>query len=120
MQAQIEIRSRNVKGVPEFPYKGYAQHLFIIYTDSAEKEIVLRGGPGKGNTLLDDLKVIKVPYGEKVNSGKPSVDFINNAPSQIIATGTDEEIQAYVDKMWVRAEENCLAWRSLSVTKNIR
>ena len=33
-EATIEIRSRNVDGVPYIPTQGDAQHLFIIHTDS--------------------------------------------------------------------------------------
>jgi hypothetical protein len=60
-EARIEIRTRDVKGVPYVPTQGDAQHLFIIYTDSQGKETILRGGPETGSSIAmfkDNLKIV--------------------------------------------------------------
>ena len=88
-QAQIEIRTRDVKNVPLD-----VQHLFIIHTDSNGKETVLRGGPD-----TNMLKITQDPY------TIAHVDWVENAPSVVIATGTDAKMQALVDKIWSRAQE---------------
>ena len=54
--------------------------------------------------IKDDLKIINASYDENHKHLFPG-DYIKNAPSIIIATGTDEQIQILFDKMWARAEE---------------
>lgn len=99
MQAKIEIRSRDVKGVPNVPVKGKVQHLYIIHTDTFGRETVLRGGPESDNMVVGDLFVSQSEY------TKSNIDWAENTPSQVIAVGTDAEMQAYVDKMWARGQE---------------
>jgi hypothetical protein len=96
--SKIEIRARDVKGFPYIPFKGNAQHLFIIYTDILGQEFILRGGPDT-NKITGDLKISMETY------TKSNVDWAENAPSIILAKGADQYMQNLVNKMWARAEE---------------
>ena len=92
-EAKIEIRTRDVKGVPYIPGKGDAQHLFIIHTDSAGNQKILRGGPVDGNMLFGNLEITSDSYTQA------NVDWVQNNPSVILATGTDAEMSAKMDEM---------------------
>ncbi|WP_039455438.1 hypothetical protein [Candidatus Jidaibacter acanthamoebae] len=100
-QASIEIHTKDVSGVPYIPFKGDAQHLFIVYIDSTGKKTALRGGPETNNPInafIGDIKITNDNYNEN------HVDWSPNAPKIEIASGTDAEMQALVDKMWAKAE----------------
>jgi hypothetical protein len=97
-QAKIEILTRDVKRVPYVPFKGDAQHLFIVYTNAEGRKEIIRGGPHT-NMLTGDLKITSDHY------TLSHVDWSQNSPSTIIATGSDTEMQILFDKMWKRAEE---------------
>ena len=111
-QARIEIRTRDVEFFPHvFKFfndriggesKGAPQHLFVIHIDSNGKETLIRGGPSK-SMLWDDIEIVKAPY--EIIDGKPCMDYVQNAPSVVIAKGTDDQMQVLFDKMWSRAQE---------------
>lgn len=102
--AKIEVWTRDVKVPFEIPILGKGQHLFIIHTNSGGDRTILRGGPQNDNMLLDNIKIIQSPY-TKFIDGKQVYDWFPDAPRIIIAEGTDEEMQALVDKMWTKAQE---------------
>jgi hypothetical protein len=65
-QAQIEIRSRDVKVAG--PLFG-SQHLFIIHTDSNGQETIIRGGHETDTPFAmftDDLKIVTSKYKEEL------------------------------------------------------
>jgi Ca2+-binding RTX toxin-like protein len=99
--AKIEIKSKPIPGSERLG-KFAPHHLFIIYTDSLGQEIALRGGPGtpdfKG-AFLGNIKVTKQKYDNN------HIDYYKDAPAMIIATGTDAEMQSYVDKMQERGKK---------------
>lgn len=92
-QAKIEVRVKDAGGTA-----GIFQHLFIIHTNSEGKETLLRGGLGASGVFVGNIRVIKQDYTEGV------IDWVKNAPRSIIATGTDAEMQSYVDKMWAEGQ----------------
>jgi hypothetical protein len=99
---KIEIRARDVKGVPYIPSVGDAQHLFIIYSNDKNEKFIIRGGPENGHELYDDLHIVNSPYTEQFEHLFPD-DFVENSPSVVIATGADAKV--LFDKMWNKAQE---------------
>jgi|GEM_PF-4795539 hypothetical protein len=86
--------------------------MFILITDSQGQQTIIRGGPEKEgmlHMLMDDLKIVKQPYQANLEPLFPNDYFSPNKLPQLphitIATGTDAEINAYVEKMWQRAQE---------------
>lgn len=92
--ATIEIFARDVKGFGIFG----AQHLFIIFTNDNGQKFIIRGGPENGHEFYDNLNIINTPYKKQFENLYPN-DFIEGNPSTTIFTGTDEQVQAYMDKM---------------------
>jgi LysM repeat protein len=99
-KAKIEIYSRDVHGTA-----GIAQHLYIVHTNSKGEQTVLRGGPKGSNfasMLKDDLHITKNLYNKGHVDHPQFLGIVH--PSTEIYSGTDAQVQAYVDKMWQRAE----------------
>lgn len=82
---------------------GLVQHLYIISTDSQGHKKILRAGPetNKGSGMLtDDLKVIYTDYIEE-NRELLGEDLKRENRTKVYTiTGTDEEVQGKMDKMW--------------------
>jgi hypothetical protein len=106
--ATIEIRSKYVLGEKITKYA--PQHLYIIHKDSSGKETILRGGTGLA--LVDDLHIVVCEYtydNRKAHKDwdlglKPDKTGIPTHLRKVVTTGSDEQIQSYVNKMWQRAE----------------
>ena len=94
---KIEVCARVVKGASCVPFVGDVYHLFIIYTDDKNDKFIIRGGPENGHELYDNILVIKSPYIKQFRH-LFSNDFVENAPSVVIAQGSDSK--ALFDKMW--------------------
>lgn len=108
--ARIDIRARDVDIVGSFTG---AQHLFIIFTSSDEREkTIIRGGTktNRPNAMLkDDLIIIKSPYEEQFKHLFPGDYIVGNPSRTIFPVGdehaTDDQMKMHMDKMWARAEE---------------
>jgi hypothetical protein len=98
--ATIEIRSRDVDIAGLFG----AQHLFIIFTDNKDIKTIIRGGPEHNNMFLDNILIINSEYNKENKHLYPG-DLIEGNPSTVIFTGSDVEMQNYMDQMWSKAEE---------------
>ena len=87
--ATIEIKSKPLGF-------GFADHMYIVYTNDAWERKVLRGGPDGSDIegfLIGDILVQNVLY----QNGAPDWDSDNSDPHQTIFSGTDAEMQSKID-----------------------
>lgn len=96
-EAKIEVFAKDVS----YTF-GIAQHLYVLHTNSKGIQITYRGGPKHDQMHKDDLQITKIPFDQYHIDYPKTKDTIH--PSAILARGSDEEIQKYVDKLWAKAE----------------
>lgn len=73
------------------------QHLFILFTRENGEKIILRGGPEFGRETYDNIRAVVLPY-ILANADKFPNDYSDNPIAKTIFTGTNAQMQVYLDR----------------------